>query len=157
MWDGDFVSRVKWLSGLGGKRGRPAWPSQGGRDGGGAGGKLSLTGRALGNVRCEAWRRGLLSPPSAVPVGVSRGCQTKVAQTGWSLKMRLNLTVLEAKSVKSRCSFSWLLVVSSSLVVRGLEATSLQSLLSSHGRLVFVCQMVFFVLCVSASASLFLI
>lgn len=28
LWDGAFVSRAKWLRGLGAKGGRPAWPSQ---------------------------------------------------------------------------------------------------------------------------------
>lgn len=124
--------------------------------GGAAGGELSLAGRALGNAGCAARRRGSLSPPLAVPVRASQGCQTNVAQTGWSPETRATPSPfwrLTVGNPGARPPGSRRVPAASAFV--GLQQRRSSLCLASHGRLVSVWHRAVFVLCASASATLF--
>lgn len=71
LCEGASVSLVKWLGGSGAERRRPERPGQGVWVGGEvAGGRLHLTGRALGNDECKVWGPGLRSHPPAEAEGL---------------------------------------------------------------------------------------
>lgn len=127
LWDGAFVSRAKWLGGLGAKGGRPAWPSQAAARRGG-----QWRAKPHRQSTRECW---VCSPETRIAVtSLSCACESVPGLPDQRHTNRLvpgnksdSLAVLEAHSAKSRCASPWLPAGSSSLGVRGLAAASFQS------------------------------
>lgn len=106
LWDGAFVSRAKWLRGLGAKGGRPAWPSQAAAR---RGGRWRAKPRRQSTREC--W---VCSPETRIAVtSLSCACESVPGlpdqrRTNWLVPGNKSdsLAVLEAHSVKSRCPSS---------------------------------------------------